>query len=337
MRRCYAFLIFFLAISVHAGILGDRSLTSRCTIFNDDGSVRRNFPGVICIFLEDGSFLSAGQESLKRISANDTILWEIPGRYHHQLALTEDRTKILALSSQIITWEKKKLLSDKLQIIDLNGKVLKETTTEPLIKHAGVSPVLWPVQAPVKKMYPVEKEFSHFNSFYEIPKNKSKVPYLKEGNFIVNSKGQGYWILSPELTILHSGKSPKAVSNVTHDLQVTEDGTILAFVNLTEGSLEVGRYSTIIEFTPDGKITFEFTARPKTLFYARNGGSVQRLDKDLLMISDYLNGVYIYSRSKKDVIHTFRGAHFQNDAPVPLIETRVQDVTQFMKHRASKD
>jgi hypothetical protein len=127
----------------------------------------------------------------------------------------------------------------------------------------------------------VDLEVSHFNSFYEIPKLKVKspLPEVKEGNFIVNGRGDGLFILSPDFkTLLRHIDLPQSLNHQVHDAQILEDGRLLIFNNLTKESNSLRPISSIQEIDlAKNKIIFEFTGTPKGVFYTKVGGAVQKL------------------------------------------------------------
>ncbi len=62
-----ALLLSFFSLSSQATNEWDKLwLQSGCSLENAKGE-EKNFPGALCLFLEDGSFISANENSIKRI------------------------------------------------------------------------------------------------------------------------------------------------------------------------------------------------------------------------------------------------------------------------------
>jgi hypothetical protein len=295
------------------------------------------FPGTYCLFLEDGTYISSTVNEIQRIGKNYEVIWKIPGLFHHQLALTPDKQKILALNSEVVIKDKKRIRIDKLMMISLKGEVLHEALSDDLLRQAKVErPAIDPGPVFATEMK-VDLEVSHFNSFYEIPKLKVKspLPEMKEGNFIVNGRGDGLFILSPDLkTLLRHINLPQSLNHQVHDAQILEDGRLLIFNNLTKESNSLRLISSIQEIDlAKNKIVFEFTGTPKGVFYTKIGGAVQKLDEDnYLLIHPYL-GSYIYSKKRKDFSFIVTATNYFNQVPFPAFVVRLSSLESFFKEK----
>jgi hypothetical protein len=206
---------------------GSLQLQKNCQIFSLKGEALRIVPGDLCLFLDDGSFVSSTDRYLRFFSKSDEVVWEHRGHFHHQMNFSEDRKRILALSSAF----EGTIRQDKFLILDFKGRVLHTLTTDSLLQQAGLPGLEGFFFIPSWKS---EKETSHFNSIYEIPPLvASNLPsYLKEGNVIVNSLDLGFFILSPDLqTVLYHARFPNSFAHRVHDVQVTQDGHFIYFNN----------------------------------------------------------------------------------------------------------
>lgn len=99
--------------------------------------------------------------------------------YHHQLNITSDRQRILAISYKFPNNKSERRL-DKIEVISLEGKVLHELTSDKLFAYN-------------KKAVPNSSlEWTHVNSIYEIPIIKGNAhSAFRPGHFIINSLKQG--------------------------------------------------------------------------------------------------------------------------------------------------
>ncbi len=275
------------------------------------------YPGNKCIFLSDGSFLSASYTSLRRFSPALEVLWELPGHYHHQLNLSQDGSKILTLSSDIFSKDKKTFVEDIFLVISLDGKLLHRRGALSVLSEKDV-PLL--AGSPINSKIVFLKaagEISHFNSIYDIPHNlyQNKYAWMKEGNVIVNGNGHGIFILSPDLSrVLYYLDYPHSMSlslgslmlkSNLHDVQVTPEGEFLVFNNRVNDASSF--YSSVEKFDPvKNEITWRFTAFPKEMFFSPACGGVQEIG-DLIFFSHITAGGFAYSKKENAIVKFFPG------------------------------
>ena len=314
-------------------------LVSGCSIYSTTGVRLIAFPGLLCLFREDGSFLSAGFFYLKYFDKNNKLIWQIRRHFHHELKFSEDGKRILTLSSEIIERNKVKYRMDKFIVISLDGKIIFEQTADVLLAKYKKDWISYPVPLAAKEQFGISFEMSHFNSFSEIPKNdrEKTVPYLKRGNYIVNGLSHGVFILSADLKeVLHHLDLQNSHQNLTHDVQVNKRGNLLYFNNTNVNSKDGDAYSSVDEYDPiENKVVFEFTSPIiKTLFFSKCCGGVQELDDEHLLFSDSYNGTYIFSKRKKKMVLTVRETHFsENFSAIFVQDVTALDLKQFFKHR----
>ncbi len=289
-----------------------QSYRSGCVVFQP-GKILKTFPGSNCLFLPDGSFISASNTHLKRITTTGEVDWEIPGAFHHQMNLALDGESLFVMSSEV----EKKVRSDKIQRVSLTGKILSETTSKDLIRQANLKTNLFADSATEDF-----QQISHFNSISEIPSLEGKgPPYLSRGNIIINSLRLGFFILSPDLkNILHHQTISTSRDHSVHDVQVTKRGTILFFNNEMGG--DSFRRSGIQELFPaSGKIVS--VVDPGPYFYSPVAGSVQEIDDDKIIFCHAYSGTYIYSRAQKKLIETIPGSVGNRLNFKPVFEVKI--------------
>lgn len=318
----------------------DHHLVSGRSIFSMQGKLIRSFPGQRCLFLDDGSFLSGGASSLRLINKNSEVVWELKGHYHHQMNLSADKKRILALSSHVTKNKSGNLREDKFQIIDLNGKVIHEQNASALFSKRSVPPFSKVLNRNLRDIVGAETEISHFNSIYEVPSvsGKEHPAYIKEGNIVINGVVSGIFVLSPDLKkILHYFTVKESLDHSLHDVQVNEKGNLLIYNNRGKTAQEKfpqNYYTNAAEIRPEtGAVIHKFEAEPKEIFYSKISGSIQELDGDTWLITHYLSGSFIYSKSKKKFLSSIRTTHFdQNNSAVPTQQTKSYDLSKFLKH-----
>jgi len=300
-------------------------LVNGCRLFDSKGSALKTLPGEFCQFYANGDLLTATVESLRMIDQNNDVKWELKGFFHHQLNKSADGKRILVLDSFIKkTKQQPRLIVEKFMVLDLEGKVLFEATSEDLLR-----------QVPVKMYAPNQQ--THLNSFYEIPKLKTDriLPsFLKEGNFILNSYRLGVFIISSDLKkVLHHFVFKSSKDNQVHDVQVLETGNILFFNNMSNDSLRGNPFSAIEELDMvTNEIVFSFSGTPAGVFYSLFCGGVQELDQEHVLFSHVLTGTYIYSRNKKQIISNMHETHFKDGLFIPAQQVKMMDLRQFLSH-----
>lgn len=273
-----------------------------CTIYSH-GEIHP-FPGQMCVFQNDGSIFSSAKV-LRKLKPDGSVAWETNEFLHHQLNLSPDGKRLFTLGSEVITENGKKLRDDILFVVDAEtGAILHRKRAAELRQETKLSPFSWPPPE-AQTEPPADIEVSHFNSIYEIPDNTSKAPYLKAKNVIANSSGHGYFVLSPDLSkVLHHEILSFSRYHRVHDVQVNREGKILLFNN-TANITEDVPHSAVQEYDPVTKrITYEFTASPKPLFYSPACGGVQIVDTDKLFISHIVTGGYLISKKTKTILRS---------------------------------
>ncbi len=346
--RIFAIFVMLLNSSFSYSIeLKNYQLINGCTIREMNGRTFKTFPGQICIIMENGSIVSATDNHLILINKKSEVVWEIPGHFHHQVNLSLDGKRILAISSELINVKQTPIRQDSLLIVDLEGKILHKQIAREILQQAGLMGESMLMSLTLQEIFKVKNEISHFNSFYEIPKlsGTDHPSYLKEGNYIVNGTGSGFFILSSNLKkVLHHEQPKVSYHSRMHDVQVTSQGNYLLFNNLVvtgkglidfegKGPGPLLLHSAIMELKPSNlKIVNQFEATPKSMFYSAFCGGIQELDKDTWLFSDVMTGTYIYSKKKKDFFAVIPWSHMTNDVYNPTQQIKAQDLSSFLDH-----
>ena len=213
---------------------------------------------------------------------------------------------------------------DKFLILSKDGKVLHRQNASELLKQVN------------REGYDA-LEMTHFNSFYQIPEITGPAPdYIKERNFILNSKRVGIFIVSADLKkVLHFRRIKSSADHQVHDAQILPNGHLIYFNN-THVPDEEGKnnYSTIEELDLNSeKMVFEFKAEPKGSFYSRHCGGVQRIDEDRVLFSHMLTGTYLFSQKKKDFqSHMFQTHLGEGGRFFPSQQVKAMDLRSFLSH-----
>lgn len=337
--RLIFFLLIILSSPTHAEKLSNfKSLyyVEGCTIFNYNESLASSLPGEICNFFGDGSFVSINNNKMRMINRKNEVVWEITAPFfHHQLNLSEDKKRILVLGSDFIVKDNAKYRVDTFWIVSLTGEILFKQSSDVILQQAKIKWLYWPSPLFVRALAPME--ISHFNSFYEIPKNpKEKTNhFLKQGNLILNSNSQAFFILSPDLKkVLYTNTIKSSNNHAIHDVHISKNGNVLFFNNVSVDSHPGNLFSTVEELDLEkSKAVYSFTANPKTMFYSAKCGGVQELDSEHLLISDNLNAAYIISKKNNEVVKTIRATHMSENSPETVQEVKAYNLSDFFKNR----
>jgi hypothetical protein len=317
-------------------------LVNGCRLFSLTGDLVTAFPGTICVFLPDGAFVSATETHLRYFSKDDEIRWELPGNFHHQINLSADGKRILALSSALVAGERE----DKFLVVDLAGRVLHAQTALPLLTAAKLSRLHLSMAVKVPGM-DATTEISHFNSIYEIPPRATAggPAYLRPGNVVVNSTNLGIFVLTPDLqTLLHHSQFPSSRRHQVHDVQVTRRGTYLFFNNLVDsgqpqyhpisGPVLPEHWSAVEELDPRTLApVHRFEGKSRLLFYSPISSNVQEVTDDVWLFTHVITGTYLYSKSRRDVFLSIPGTHYNARGYTQAQQVRAENLTDFLRAR----
>lgn len=343
---CYLF--FLSSFVVYSNELKGLHLVRGCDIFTNEGKLLRTFPGGYCAFLDDGSYVSVNERSLKRINHKKEILWEHPYQAHHMVNLSVDKKNILVLFR--VPYKKingAQVLQDMVAVLNLNGKILHKNYSSKIFADSGVKSFLWHYMYPTTPVPGQEGvEISHFNSIYEIPviKRRNLPDYLKEGNFIVNGLQSGTFILSADLkSVLHSFIVPTSYNHKIHDVQISNKGNYLYFNNqvlrkdnfsmeypVDGNKITNNVHSSVEEADPvTMKVLRKFEASPKEMFYSVISGGVQELNEDTWLFTHFLQGTYVYSW-KNRTMKSIASTHVKDHKYYPTQDVKAFDLGKFL-------
>ena len=325
--------LFFLLLSSAAQAL---HLVESCQIFGASGEVLLSLPGDRCIFFPDGRLVGSNSKVMRLVNTKRKVAWTLRTHLHHQLNLSVDQQSLLTLGSETINVDGKKIRSDVLLKISMDGEIIARLSAQEILKQTKLEGLRLEPSAVIREETNSDLELSHFNSFYEIPDldPKAIVPsYIKRGNFIAGGLQLGIFILSSDLkTVLHHIQPPSSAHSALHDAQITYQGKVLIFNNIENNPGSPFNNSAIQELDPDsGKVLFSFTAEPKALFYSQFCGGAQRLSDDLILFSHLNNGTFIYNQKTKKIIYSTLKTHMYNGTFRTVQQVKAVEVSDFLK------
>jgi hypothetical protein len=328
-------LLVLLLTSLCSVAFASEFLVAGCKVMNNYGAPLLTLPGETCLFRDNGDFISAGKEGMKYFNSQKKILWEIPGDFHHELDFSLDKNIILAKTQTIKPGTDGKHQMDILMKVSMEGKILAQIDSAEILKQAGIPVMLRDLHYdPSTIKEGPTQEISHFNTLFEIPpyKNSHKNKFLRPGDYVSNNHLQGIFILSSDLKrVVHHYTVPTSRGQSLHDVQVNSDGNFIFFNNDELTSPMNAKSSAVQIMNPQSKkIIFTFGSSYKPLFYSINGGAVQMLGNDHLLISTLFTGTYLYSKKKNAVIHATQLTHIQDSKPIIVLRVKAVELSKFL-------
>lgn len=317
-----------------------------CTIFDSQGEILRRYNGNLCLFRDDGGFFSSSGDGLSAWDKSMNRIWQRPYFIHHQLNWSLDKSQILALGSEFTKQDGKPVRTDALYIFDLNGTLMKKFSYNENMKMLEK---LFPNQKSFLQVieaswHPrkaeVEYEYTHANSFYEIPSNTSgaKIAAFAKGNYIVNDVFIRRILIFDRFLkkILWSLDYSLWGGNVIHDVQVLPNGHLFIYAN--EAQFKNGvKASELHEFDPiKNKIVWRFTAKPSQDFFSFACGGVQLLDNGNILYSDISSGQAYgieITRSGKEIWRmSSPDKDVKSGKKTPIQQVKRVDLSGFLKN-----
>lgn len=307
-----------------------------CRIYAPTQVIERVLPGERCLFLENGDYISATGTTLRYYSGTGEVRWELNGHFHHQMNFTNDRKRILVISSVLGSMQREQVKRyDRLIVIGLDGKVTSSLDLHIALEAAGAKSIS--VNNRFGDVVAAELEGSHVNSFYEIPDlRKSSAPdWLKNATYVVNGLNHGVMFIDKDLKkILRIWKSPFSFFHNVHDAQITPSGSLIYFNNNSAAGSATMLYSSVDEIDlRSGYRTLEIKAEPEVFFFSRHSGGVQVLTQDLIMFSHAIAGYFVYSRQKRKIIFAGHAPYINREQLVTAQQIKIEDLTEFVKKK----
>jgi hypothetical protein len=340
-------IVLFLPVVLHASTKEKLYNVIGCEIYDMDKILIRRFPGSMCLFLDDGSILSAQKENLIFYDRYRNEIWSKKINPHHQMNFTLDKKLFLVIGSEIKEIKNslgkvEKVRSDVLYIIDKHGEIKK---TYSLYEHRNQFVQLnW--NAAFNRKYNkegakvlhegIDWEITHTNSFYEIPENtiSTHYPEFKAGNFIINdiSLMLVYIIDSDFKKVIWQSPILKDNWIMFHDVQVVPNTDLIIFY---DNGTPIRPESRLVEYDLlKQKITWQFPKKFSKSFYSKKMGGLQILENGNVFYNDLtkIPTAHEISRDGKTVwtLIPREKIAIQNQYD-PFQQVKRLDLSQFLK------
>lgn len=248
-----------------------------CSLFDSNGNLLKKYLGWVCGFFPNGKMLLGDGFTLTFYDVNMDVIWSRDLHAHHMITYApEDQTALLIVSN-ILRGDTR---IDRLEVYDIEGKLLRFFDfTE--AHSLSAQPQSWD-----RIVFPqVKHSLTMIESFYRIPRNHSRLPFLAEGNYLAyDAAGMIYFFDKNLHGIIHKINVHDWKIGALRDMQVTRDGNLLFY---NSGNLLAGaHYTSLEERDPaTGKLVWSYRASPPTSIYGSYEGNVQLLPSGNLLFS----------------------------------------------------
>ncbi len=313
---------------------------SGATIYDKDLHVVKRFAGRCGVFLDDGSFILSHDKKQKmfvtKYSAIGSILWEREYYVHHQMNLSQDKKKLLVISSEDRVEDGKNHKYDKFIILDINtGKALAEKSSFDFFNSGS--------KAFSEKLFYKGESPVHFNSFYDIPENPTENvrPEFNKDNYIINDAFRPYVILVDRSLNIVLEERLFEGKNSLHDVQVQRDGKVLFY----RGQHEVGtgRRATVFKYDPivrKSELIFpedlKIPGGEAIVGFSLWGGSAQETAEGFLIShNDSVQGqMTILTDRSGHVVRKMLNPEIdrKTDKPADIQQIKQYDLSEFLKN-----
>lgn len=248
-----------------------------CSLFDMNGKLLKKYLGWTCAFFPNGRMLLGDGFTLTYYDEKMNPIWSRDMHTHHMITYDQAARTATVIASHILNGSQR---YDRLEVYDIEGRLLAQFEFQPK-DSVAVTPQNWDFPA-----FPyVKTSHTMVESFYRIGKNDSKLPYLREGNFIVyEASGTLYFFgsalkLEKKVNVREVGLHPEI-----RDVQVTPAGNLLMY---DSGNEKDGKkFTSLIEVTPETwKTVWRYEASPPESLYGKYEGNVQLLPNGHFLFS----------------------------------------------------
>ncbi len=239
-----------------------------------------------------------------KLDKDSNLLWEYPGRAHHDMHVMEDGTiYVLTREAMMVSRINKKVpvMDDFIVRLDADGKELTRVSVLESIENGRREDLL--------RRMPKRRELFHTNSLEVLDgKLADRVPAFKKGNVLIS-------ILKLDVIAVVDLEQEKIVWAMEGDFKkqhhptVLENGNILLFDN--EGG---GNKSFVHELDPaDGSVLWSYDGTSQLPFYSKTCGSCYRLPNGNTLITESEGGRALEVTPEKEIVWEYFNPHRGGD------------------------
>lgn len=250
-----------------------------CEVYDLEGNLKRSYPGVFCIFQDDGSVISYDATKME-LTKYDRLLkkqWGLKRHFHHYMTLMNNGNLLVNSSMMKDTKGYKKVRLDQVMIINQEGKILNTYTFQPDFSiQRGFE---LPMKTKWDENLDFNYEFSHLAASDEV---EYELPGIPSGSIILTFNSQF------NTTLFMDANLSKIIDYQNfhypiHDAQVINNKEIMMFRNNRKPVTTKDDFSGLVIYDIENqKEVYQFSEGSFGIF----GGSVQKINEDIFLMSD---------------------------------------------------
>ena len=236
-----------------------------------------------------------------RLDADSKLLWQYPGRTHHDMHVTaEGRIWTLAREVGIhpVFSDERVSMDDVLVELDADGQELSRLSILECLQNVD-SPLLQKIEYP---------DMFHANSIEVLDgKLDGRVAGFEAGNLLISLR-HVHALVVIDVAARKVVWSLEGDFRWQHDAQITEAGSLLLYDN--HRLPEAAPISKILEFDPASKeLIWSFEGNSKEPFYSKTCGTTQRLGNQNTLITESDGGRAFEITSQGEVVWEYYNPH----------------------------
>lgn len=241
-------------------------------------------------------------EGLLKLDRNGTLLWYLPGQYHHDVHLNPDGT--LTTMSRDVGLQPDvnpavPIMEDFIEVVSADGEVLKRVSILAALTRSACAPILAERE--------LQEDFLHPNTVYQFDgTEQGEHPAFKAGN-VLTSFRHTRTIAILDMAAEEFVWCETGFWSGQHDPKPTPDGTILVFDNTGALTRPFNRrVSRVLEFDPlSREVVWSFSGTDAQPFFSRTCGAAERLPNGNVLITESNNGRAFEVTPDGDIVWEF--------------------------------
>lgn len=279
---------------------------THCEISDSHGRVLFRWHVEFCAPLNDGSIAMAINGEVRYFDRFGMQIWSLKLDPHHQMRWSHDQKNLFVLGSEWHIYKNQKTRFDVLFRVAKQGHIVdkfsfydRRMDLEATLRALKVSgEKIGTVRLQYMPKNDALYQYSHLNSFYEIPPGTSFAePALSAGNLVLNSLGLPliFIITSDFKNILWAWSNLEVEQNL-HDVEISPQGDLVLFNNQPFGKGHEVSSLDIYSF-PEMILKHRVLSNERTNFYSDVRGGIEVLGNSTYLINSAWGEVYYVDKN----------------------------------------
>ncbi len=271
----------------------------------DDSSVKSQFWRRAHLYPNGDLLAIFGGLGIVKLDKDSNILWEDPGRQHHDVFVAENGDLyLLTREAHVVPRVDPKLpiLEDFIAIFDSEGREKYRLSLLEAFERSG-SDEIWPTRRSR------EKDIFHTNSIEVLDGRLAhRLPTFRKGNVLTSMRALDAIAVidldQRKAVWWHFGEYA-----LQHDPKILDGGTLLLFDNQgREGE------SAVLEYAPETmEVVWSYRGSANEPFFTRSCGTAQRLPNGNTLITESDNGRAFEVTPEHEIVWEFVNPHRAGD------------------------